>query len=33
VESRIQEEEEYQEFLSQMEAEQKFKESNWQQTM
>lgn len=32
-EARIQEEEEYQEFLSQMEAEQKFEESNWQQTM
>jgi len=32
-EARIQEEEEYQEFLPQMEAEQKYKEQNWQQSM
>jgi len=31
-ESRIQDEE-YQEFLSQMEADQKFEEQNWQQSM
>ena len=32
-EARIQEEEEYQEFLAQMEAEHKHEEQNWQQTM
>jgi len=32
-ESRIREEEDYQEFLAQMEADQKFEEQNWQQTM
>lgn len=32
-EARIQENEEFQEFLAQMEAEQKFEEQDWQQTM
>jgi len=32
-EVRIQDEEEYQEFLTQMEEKQKYEESNWQQTM